>query len=1056
MKFDSEKIGTDKVEDEILPESSGESNIEKEIRIENNTLVLLVGLPGSGKSTFATQHFPLESIISTDRLKQEVSNNPGNMIVHRRAFDIAKRIVDSRLESGKVVVIDAQNLTEVARMPFVAKAQAKGAKIVAIFFDVDIEESIKRDVSRGKKVGEAYIKKRKSDYLLAKLTLERKEYIDSYYVIEPDDEVSIVLPEEYSETLRADREIIEAAQESERIISGVETSFKKREIKDSISRIPVKAGAVLFFEGSASAEKKKFLEDNFLSYQLIDAESIAKRLAVDLDDEATRDIMQQILYERMHNNLTTCVTYPPGFVFADYLKETVRRYEEKRDISITTPEVVVTDKDGITEHTELDDDFKTVVLGKDKLENYQIDVKRDAPDDAPLFIVGDVHGAYTAMREIASRIRRENIDKKEVDEPKRKIVFVGDMADRGPYSAETVIYITSLVRRGRAILVKGNHDENLMRGLKGEEIKSADTRKTIEDLRKHVKPESIQKIVQMLEDAPYYAEWKNLVITHASLPRIPRKDEVLEPGYQKSERHTMTHGARSGVYLGTRAEVWKLHNTVAKDPEVLVVGGHTHEKEPVTNLVTGTTILDASIELKGKLWGMYYPELELASAEEPILIRLYEIMTGGIMPEGTDLLAFVEYLELQGLVEIKKGQGIYNNLTLVTYSGQTELTNAWEEYPILRNFRGLIVDSNGNIVARPFEKTHKADSEIPLEKLNIIPNKVFEKANGSLGVVYFWDGEWRVATKFSFENEGYTKPSREMLSKMDMTVLDPDFTYLFEIILPNDSHIVEYSGKKELILLNAINKQNGSTKNWSEIVGTASALGCKTAEDMTEKFKGMTVAQIYQYAQEEGNLPNLEGLMAQYTDETGRETMVKVKTREYSDKKFVRDRLDWDKIVEAFNWNTVGVSDEKFEELLSYNLDNDFARAALEARIQWIRNEYLKILAEVYEFCFDAMAEAELSYGRAKKESGEEKAIQMAMGTVSQRLDGKIKENSRHTFNTADKSSLMSLMGFVRHTLFQNGELKAGMGQYALKKIAGKIGEEKKKRGKNSFWVVPT
>ena len=1080
MKIGPEQLPEDDDSGKIIGENpDNRPSLEKirEIKIENNTLVLIVGLPGSGKSTFAVKHFPLDAIVSTDRLRQEMSNNPGNQVISGRAFAVANEIVDSRLSQGKIVVVDAQNLAENNRVQFYQLADRYDAKVVAIFLDVNPDQSIERDNKRNKKTGSRYIKIRKSLYELTQKTIHKDSHIDELHVVAFDEvnNVSVSIPEEYKEDMDADRKLLGEAGRAEMLISGLEDGFTKREIKESMETISIKAGSALFIEGSKSDELKKFIDNNFLPHQVIDVGAVAKRLAVDVNNEAIFYTIKAILGERMYRNLTTCIIHEPDFIYRDKLIDIIRRVEEKRKIEITSPRIRVEDGSGeIFSQKEI---FTgSAVINRSELVNYQIDVRRDAPDDVPLFIVGDVHGAYTAMREIASRIRQENLERDESSQMRRKIVFVGDMADRGPYSTETVIYITSLVRQGRAILVKGNHDENLLRGLRGEQIKSQDTQKTVEELKKRLKPESINKIIEVLENAPYYEEWKHLVVVHASLPRIPRIEEGLKFNEEvidnkaeglteeekikikkaqdrESKRKIMSHGARSGEFAGGRAEVWSLHNTVAKDPDILVVGGHTHEQEPVMNMVAGTTILDGSIELKGRLWGMYYPELELASAQEPTIARLYEVIKSGVMPEGNDLLTFIEYLEIQGLVEIKRGHGKYENLTLVTYSGYTELMSAWDEYPVLRNFRGLIVDGSGNIVARPFEKTHKAGIEISLDKLNIIPDKVFEKANGSLGIVYFWGGKWQVATKFSFENENYTKPSREMLSKMNMGVLDPDFTYLFEIILPEDSHVVDYAGQKDLVLLNAINTKTGETKDWEDVSDVASKLGARTAEDMTERFKGMTIAQIYAYAQEEGNIRNLEGLMAQYTDENGKKVMVKVKAKEYDDKKFVRDRLDWEKIIEAFDKETLEVSPEKFEALLSYNVDNNFARAALEARIQWINGERERLVLEVIDFMFEPLSEAELLYheGLLKlKDKG--KALENALKMIALKIRELLKGGS-DKFGEKDLNVLMSIL---RAVISGEGRPERVIAKYAVNKIIFRIEEEKKKKGKNSFWIVPS
>lgn len=1053
MKIDeSPKLNEPNHEEKRVSVSRENTEQNKEITIEKNTLVLLVGLPGSGKSTFAINHFPLDSIVSTDRIRQELSNNPRNQLVSNQAFIMANGVVRERLKHGEIVVVDAQNIKVDKLDSFFKSAEEAGSRVEAIFLNVGVEESIVRDQARKKKVvGARYIKRQRTDFAMARRALERSGHVDVVHSIEPHDTVDVKLPADDQLSFEADREILKEAEVSQAMLGTAETGFLRKEIKDGEPTLPLDAGSVLFVENENQEDTRKFFAKNFLPHQIIDARAVAKRLATHVGDEAVRDFMQFLLKHRVYSNLTTVITYPSEFLFADDLRSAIKESEAKHNVSVPMPSIKVSDAQ-ITNKLALEEEGAdpefTVQIDSAKLSEYRVDFRRDAPEDAPLFLVGDVQGCYKAIHELASHIHRENIQADAVDQPKRTIVFVGDMADRGPYDAEAVIYIISLVRSGRAILVKGNHDENLLAGLKGEKSPPSETRKTIDELRRRLKPKSIQKIIETLERAPLYAEWQHLVVAHAALPRVPRREEMM--GAQEAK--DISHGKRSGEYTGHRAEVWKLHNTASHDPEILVVGGHTHEEDPVLDLVSGTSILDASVETKGTLWGMYYPELELLSAKEPSVVELFEILQSGNLPTGAKLLTFIEYARQQGFIDVKNGTGEYEGLLLTTYSGTTEASSLWEQYPTLRHFRGLIVAQDGKIVARPFEKTHKAGEEIPLDKLNIVPEKVFEKANGSLGIVYFWDEKWRVATKFSFQNDEYTRPAYEMLSHMNTDGLDASMTYLFEIILPNDSHIVDYGGKPELVLLNAIQTENGNADSWDKVQAAAEGLGTRTARDMTEQFRGMTIADIYTYAQTSHDLHNLEGMMAQYTDEQGKQVFVKVKTREYDDRKFVRDRLDWDKIFEAIDPEAMEMSEAAKEKLLLYNFDNAFANAALDARLTWIRNQYETIVSKIREFLFSPITDAELIYqemlasGKDKKE-----AVNKTLSLIAPKLQQILKQSEQKITG----GEYRTMMGFLRAILHGEQSPEKVLATYALARIHTTIEQELKKRGKNSFWVVP-
>lgn len=1011
----------------------------REITIPEHTLVFVAGLSGSGKSTFAQRHFPNETIVSTDGIRREMTNNPAHQLVSPKVFEFAAKIVAERLKKGAMAVVDAQNLTAGDRAQFTKIAREEGARVTLIFLDVPPDEAILRDHERVKRTGEDYIARRKARYEAARRTLAHDPTIDELFMLsgKESETVRVNLPTKYKESLEADRELVEEGKKSELMISAIRAGIitQKNRVESSEGpheSLEIPAGAVLFAEGIEHEGLRRFLGRNFVSYQIIDAADIAKRLHADMSEDAVRDVMKYLLKERLRNNVTTVVAYPSGFLHAGAFGEVLAEVGTK--VGVPIPRADMTSEDA---------------------EKYaRVSVLRDAPPDAPLFLVGDVQGCATAMRELAGRIRHENLllekDSHENETlTRRKIVFVGDMADRGPYDAESVIYITALVRSGRAMLIKGNHDESLLKALKSDLAGHRETRETAEELRRRLSPRSIQKIIDMIEAAPAYAEWEHLAVAHASLPRMPRSGQTLD----KKDEGVLIHGPRSGAYTGTRAEVYKMRNATAHDPEVLIVGGHTHEDAPMVDEVSGSVVLDAGAELQGKLWGMYYPELELASAEEPSVLKMYESLQSGELPaEGASLLLFIEWARQLGLVETKRGSGNRAELTVINYSGATEVQNLWERYPTLRHFRGLIVDEKGNIVARPFKKTHKAGIEIPLEELEVLPEKVFEKVNGSMGIVYNWKGQWRAATKFSLENEGYTKPAEDMLTGKNLDTLDPTKTYLFEIILPTDQHIVDYKGARDLVLLNAITTKTGEESSWESVARDAIGLGVRTAKDMTEQFSGKSIAEIYTHAQLEGNLTNLEGLMAVYRDQNGKRVTVKIKTKEYDEKKFVRDHMDWENIFKDLDLTTMQLVSGTEGELLGYRIDDAFARAALKTRLGWIREEYERTTSEITLLIAKPLVHAREIYREELLKDGDAPlALRRTMRRASAEIDILFEKT-----DYAGTEGKNPIKGFLRDMLAGETKADARLSAFALARMRKKIEETKKKRGNAAFWIIPS
>jgi len=79
--------------------------------------------------------------------------------------------------------------------------------------------------------------------------------------------------------------------------------------------------------------------------------------------------------------------------------------------------------------------------------------------DGPLDIVGDIHGEIDALRNLLDHL---GYSEEGMHSESRKLVFLGDLTDRGPDSPAVVTLVKSLVEGGRAQCVLGNHDLNIL------------------------------------------------------------------------------------------------------------------------------------------------------------------------------------------------------------------------------------------------------------------------------------------------------------------------------------------------------------------------------------------------------------------------------------------------------------------------------------------------------------------------------------------------------------------------------------------------------------------
>ncbi len=116
-------------------------------------IIVLVGLPGSGKSTYAR-----EAVLSSDEIRRLISDDPENQSIHSRTFAVLRSLLRQRLELGRpVTYIDATNLTPYERRPYIKIAELYDCEIEAVFFDTPIEECQRRNRERHRVVPEEAI-----------------------------------------------------------------------------------------------------------------------------------------------------------------------------------------------------------------------------------------------------------------------------------------------------------------------------------------------------------------------------------------------------------------------------------------------------------------------------------------------------------------------------------------------------------------------------------------------------------------------------------------------------------------------------------------------------------------------------------------------------------------------------------------------------------------------------------------------------------------------------------------------------------------------------------
>jgi protein phosphatase len=118
------------------------------IALPDPSLVLLIGVTGAGKSTFAARHFRPTQVLASDAFRALVADDETDQTATADAFELLHLAVDRRLARRRLTVVDATNVLAAARRPLLEAARRHGLPTVAIVFDLPPAVSAARNAAR--------------------------------------------------------------------------------------------------------------------------------------------------------------------------------------------------------------------------------------------------------------------------------------------------------------------------------------------------------------------------------------------------------------------------------------------------------------------------------------------------------------------------------------------------------------------------------------------------------------------------------------------------------------------------------------------------------------------------------------------------------------------------------------------------------------------------------------------------------------------------------------------------------------------------------------------
>ena len=177
----------------------------------------------------------------------------------------------------------------------------------------------------------------------------------------------------------------------------------------------------------------------------------------------------------------------------------------------------------------------------------------------------------------------------------------------------------------------------------------------------------------------------------------------------------------------------------------------------------------------------------------------------------------VRELIAEGYISVKR----HPEYPLSLYGYTRKCQYDWHWTPETIACRGLILDDQDRVVARPFPKFFTPDQYKDLRnKVHHLFGlrysemykggfEVSDKLDGSLGILYKWDGKLHMATRGSFTSEQALHATELLRYEYAERDFVDDYTYLFEIIYPDNRIVVDYGCMDDVLLLAVIDNEQG-------------------------------------------------------------------------------------------------------------------------------------------------------------------------------------------------------------------------------------------------------
>jgi hypothetical protein len=206
------------------------------------------------------------------------------------------------------------------------------------------------------------------------------------------------------------------------------------------------------------------------------------------------------------------------------------------------------------------------------------------------------------------------------------------------------------------------------------------------------------------------------------------------------------------------------------------------------------------------------------------------------------------------------------DLRIFNYTHKTQHQRLWDKYT--RTCRGLIVDGQNNILNNPFPKFYNLGEteETMIHNLPYEIPSITEKLDGMLGILYEERDNPAIATRGAFDSP-YAEWATNWLRIKGYSLDDfkLDYTYLFEIIFPENKIIVNYGNRAELVLLAVRNNHGGQGDIELNHIKEAEELGLSYAKEFSAGDDNDKISDALKYLEKLKGTEH-EGFVCRYSN----------------------------------------------------------------------------------------------------------------------------------------------------------------------------------------------